>query len=177
MSRLLAEVSTRMVSIIGRGGMGKSALAAIVLSRLEQNRWSHTDQRIAVDGIVYLSTRTSEISLERLILDGATTLGGAKAAALNTVWANPELTPEQKVVHFLESLSSGLYIILLDNLEDLLDENGSLTDPELQIFVDKALQMMSGPRLLVTSRIALALRLEVSRFDQRVVIDILAEIA
>lgn len=55
--RLLAASSTRLVSVVGRGGMGKTALASKVLSDLEQNRWPHTDDEIPVDGIVYLSTR------------------------------------------------------------------------------------------------------------------------
>ena len=54
----LAEPSTRLVSILGRPGIGKTALATRVLGELEHNRWPHEGSAAKVDGIVYLSTRT-----------------------------------------------------------------------------------------------------------------------
>lgn len=64
---LLAVPGAWLVSVIGPGGMGKTALVSKVLRDLEKNRWPHTDD-IPLDGIVYLSTRTAGISLERLFL-------------------------------------------------------------------------------------------------------------
>ncbi len=164
MYSLLMEDSTRIVSIIGRGGMGKTALAARVLSGLEQN----TDGKTTVDGILYLSTRTFGVSLERLFLDCETMIGGAKAAALKRVWEDPSLEPEEKGLHLLKTLSGGFYIILLDNLEDILDDQGNPRDIGLRSLIDNFLQMKSSSRMLITSRIPLALRSELSGFDQRI---------
>jgi len=56
----------------------------------------------------------------------------------------------------------------LDNVEDLLDDHGQFLDEDLQLFFDRSLTTAHGARLLVTSRISLALRREVVRFDQQV---------
>lgn len=165
---LLAEPTTRLVSVIGHGGMGKTALACKVLQDLEHYRWPHTDNEIPLDGIIYLSTRTAGISLERLFLDCAKLLGGDQEKRLDAVWTNPKLGAENKVSHLLEALSNGQYVILLDNIEDLLDDEGRLVDEGLRLFFEGRLTTSHGSRLLVTSRVTLAFRREVIRFDQQV---------
>jgi tetratricopeptide (TPR) repeat protein len=165
---LLAKPATRLVSVIGHGGMGKTALACKVLRDLECHRWPYTEDQVPVDGIVYLSTRTMGISLERLFLDCSKLLDGEEEGQLNAIWTNPQLKTEDKISHLLEAFSGGRYVILLDNVEDLLDDGGRLLDADPQIFFDQSLAAAHGARLLVTSRLALALRREVMRFDQQV---------
>lgn len=162
---LLAKPTTRLVSIVGHGGMGKTALAIKVLHDLEQRQWPHTDDDIPLDGIIYLSTRTAGITLERLFLGCAKMLDSEQP---NSIWTNPKLKTEDKILYLLEELKDGYYIILLDNLEDLLDDNGRLTDGDLQLFFDQSLTNAHGVRLLVTSRVALSFRREVMRFDNQV---------
>jgi tetratricopeptide (TPR) repeat protein len=166
--QLLAEPTNRLVSVIGHGGMGKTALACKVLRDLERHRWPHTGQEVPVDGIVYLSTRTAGISLERLFLDCAKLVGGEEQERLNAVWTNPQLEIEDKIARLLEALSEGRYVILMDNLEDLLDDQGKLTDEDLRLFFEQSLMASQGAQLMVTSRVALAFRREVMRFDQQV---------
>lgn len=166
--RLLAEPTTRLVSVIGQGGMGKTALASKVLADLERHRWPHTDEDLPLDGIVYLSTRTTGISLERLFLDCARLLGDEAEKRLTTIWTNPKLGTEDKISHLLEALQDGSYVILLDNLEDLLDDQGQLVDQDLRLFFDRSLTTAHGVRLLVTSRVTLAFKGEVMRFDRQV---------
>lgn len=69
LSELLARPTTRIVSLVSRGGMGKTAIASKVLANLEVNRRSHIEQgdiHLPVDGIIYLGTRNGGISLERI---------------------------------------------------------------------------------------------------------------
>ena len=166
--QLLAEPTTRLASVIGHGGMGKTALACKVLRDLERHRWPHTDDDIPLDGIVYLSTRTAGIGLERLFLDCAKVLGGEQEKRLNAIWTNPHLGNEDKVTRLLEALSEGRYVILLDNMDDLLDDRGQLVDKDLRLFFEHSLITSHGARLLVTSRLALAFRHEVMHFDRQV---------
>ncbi len=166
--QLLLESTTRLISVVGHGGMGKTALACKVLQDLERHRWPHTDEDMPIDGIVYLSTRTAGISLERLFLDCAKLLGGKQQERLNAVWTNPQLETQEKIARLLETLSEGRYVILLDNLEDLLDDRSQLTDDDLRLFFDRALTTAWGAQLVVTSRVALAFRREVMRFDRQV---------
>ena len=166
--RLLAEPTTRLVSVIGHGGMGKTALACKVLRDLERHRWPHTGDDVPLDGIAYLSTRTAGISLERLFLDCAKMLGGEQETRLNTIWTNPQIGNEDKIARLIEALSAGCYVILLDNVEELLDDNGQFLDKDLRLFFEHSLTTSHGARLLVTSRVALAFRREVMRFDRQV---------
>jgi tetratricopeptide (TPR) repeat protein len=168
LSQLLAEPTTRLVSVIGHGGMGKTALTCKVLRDLERHRWPRTDREVPADGIVYLSTRTAGITLERLFLDCAKLVGGEEQERLNTVWTSPHLGQQEKIAYLLEALQDGRYVILLDNLEDLLDDQGKLTDDDLRLFFEHTLMASQGTQLIVTSRVALAFRREVMRFDNQV---------
>jgi tetratricopeptide (TPR) repeat protein len=166
--RLLADPATRVVTVIGRAGMGKTALASKILADLERNIWPHVEDERPVDGIVYLGVGTAGISLERLFLDCARMLGGEQARELEKVWASPRLRTAEKVEHLLDAMRGGLYVILLDHLEDLLDADGQITDPDLRTFFETSLRREHDARLLITSRVPLAFPREVMRFDQRV---------
>jgi len=178
--QLLAEPTTRLVSLIGHGGMGKTALACKVLRDMERHRWPHTQPPLRrfysqpsqgfppLDGILYLSTRTAGLSLERLFLDCAKVLGGEQEKRLNAIWTNPQIGTEDKIAHLLEAMSDGRYVLLLDNIEDLLDDQGQLVDADLRLFFEHSLTTSHGAQLLVTSRTALAFRREVMRFDRQV---------
>jgi tetratricopeptide (TPR) repeat protein len=165
--RLLAEGTPRLVSIFGRGGMGKTALACRVLRGLEQGRWPQPEGGPAVDGVAYLSTRTDGVTLERLYLDGADLLGEAGARFKN-VWSSRDLKPAEKVARLLEAFEGGFYIALLDNLEDLADADGALTDPELVTFFQEWPRAPGGLRVLITSRVPLRFGPEAERRHRHV---------
>ncbi len=167
-SHLLAKPTTRLVSIVGHGGMGKTALASKVLRDLEYHRGAYVDNAVFLDGIIYLSTRMTGITLERVFLDCAKILDDERKQYLNNIWTNPALDVTDKILRLFEALQDGYYVILLDNLEDLLNDNGHLVDDNLQTFLNLCLTNPHGIRLLITSRIALAFQRGVMRFDNQV---------
>ncbi|HLX40326.1 MAG TPA: tetratricopeptide repeat protein [Ktedonobacteraceae bacterium] len=173
LSELLARPTTRIVSLVSRGGMGKTAIASKVLANLEVNRWSHIEQgdiQLPVDGIIYLGTRNGGISLERIFTSFAELIDGRQGSAIQALWTNQKLDTSRKVMYLLEILKDGLYILLLDNMEDILDDDGAILDSDLQIFFDLILLTSQGVRLLVTSRIPIVFKKEMIHHNQAVAI-------
>jgi tetratricopeptide (TPR) repeat protein len=168
MGEHLTSTSARLVTLIGPSGIGKTALAVRMLNDLEANRWPPNVSGRQVDGIAYLSTRTEGITLERLFFAGARMLGGAARADLERAWKKDQLGVDDKIERLLEALRGGLYVILLDHIEDLLDGDGRITDPEVRHLVDRSLAGRQGPRLLVTSRVRLALSPDAAKLDRAV---------
>jgi tetratricopeptide (TPR) repeat protein len=144
----LADSSVRLVSVVGRGGMGKTALVSRVLADLEAGETS----AVSVDGILYLSARSTGLGLERIYADVGRLLGEPAAGRLAARWANPDTPLAAKVEFLLERLQDGLYVILIDNLEDALTEDGDIAEDGLRLFVERCLVQPGGARLVVTSR-------------------------
>ena len=168
---LIADPTTRLISLIGQGGMGKTALACKVLGDLEQHQRPTTEDGERVDGIAYMSTRTAGISLERVFHDCARMLGDEVERQLLAAWTNPELSIQAKVAQLLETLSGGRYVVLLDNLDDLLDAEGQLTDEGLQFFLEQSLRSGQGAALLATTRRELGLAFDVQALDEQLRLD------
>ncbi len=160
----LADASVRLVSVVGRGGMGKTALVSRVLADLElgletsedfgelSRAVSETSEVWQVDGILYLSARSTGLGLERIYADVGRMLGEPAASALVACWADGGKSLAAKVEYLVEAMQDGLYVILLDNLEDYLSEDGEITEEGLCLFVERCLTQPSGARLIVTTR-------------------------
>ena len=155
-NRLLDK--TPLVSIYGRGGIGKTALACKVLSDLQSAQDDSTP-----DGMIYLSASRRDstdkvVSLDRIVSDFGKLLTGDAKVALEIAWRDPQMPLPQKLGVLLDQLQVGRYVLLLDNLETLQDPDSyALTDPDLQLFFEMVLEQGSGLSILITSRAPLAL--------------------
>ncbi|MFB9392766.1 trypsin-like peptidase domain-containing protein [Streptomyces coeruleoprunus] len=165
--RHLADPAVRMVTVTGRRGMGKSALAAKVMDLLDRGEWPGHAQAPPPAGLVNLSTRTSGISLERLYFDCAQLLGPDRLGRLRDVWAAP-LPVRDKLDELFAAMGDRLYVILMDNFEDLLHDDGRVQDEELSVFLDCLFRARSTPRLLVTTQVPVRLAPELRRFVAQV---------
>ncbi|WP_175409796.1 trypsin-like peptidase domain-containing protein [Streptomyces sp. TRM64462] len=166
-ARHLSDPAIRMVTITGRRGIGKSALAAKVMDFLDRGEWPGPVQGPLPSGLVNLSTRTSGISLERLYFDCARLLGPEREAHLRGVWAAAGTT-QDRLAELLAAIGDRLIVILMDNLEDLLHDDGGIADEELAVFLDWLFRARSTPRLLVTSQVPVRLAPELRRFAAQV---------
>ena len=150
----LAEGSVRLVSVVGRGGMGKTALVSRVLADLEQGVLPvpSEERGLLIDGILYLSARSTGLGLERIYADVGRMLGEPAASKLAARWVDRDMSLSAKVEYLLETMWDGTYLILLDNLEDYLVEDGDIAEEGLRLFVERCLTQPDGARLIATSR-------------------------
>lgn len=154
--RQLLLDNTRLVSIYGRAGIGKTALACKVLHDLQQTN--------AFDGMVFLSATSTGITLGRILSDFNRLLGDTPPPD------NPNTL--YRITHLLDRLSTGRYILLLDNLEHLQDPiTHTLTDDDMQAFFQVALSQGSTLRVLVTSRYPLNLPRNIKIWERVVALE------
>ena len=171
LSRLLADDSTRLVSIVGRGGMGKTALAMNVLGAIERECWLHSSEKPNVDGILFLSTLTTGINLEIVFDVAASFLGSQEGDDMRQIWSNPHLPIEDKIGALFLSLSSFRIILLLDNMEELINQYGEINEVGLRMFIERAAFTSASILILITTRVPISLRRELARYDKHIMLD------
>lgn len=162
---LLENAGLRAVSIYGKGGVGKTALACKVLDDLERD-FDH------VFGVIYASARPGlDISLEQLFLGSTALFGGEVGERLLAAWTNPAADSAAKNRTLLDAYATAIpegqrVVILLDNLEEKLDDQGCIRDPDLRSFVDMFLESRHSARLLITSREPLCVANQARRYER-----------
>ncbi len=143
---------TRLISVYGRGGIGKTALVCKVLYDLQNG-----EHRTFFDGMVFLSATGTGLNLSHIFTDFKKLLPHVDITPLDTPHAGQKALV-QKVTAFLDMLSDGNYILLLDNLEDIQRPGThELADEEIETFLQVALTQGSTLRIIVTSRYPVAL--------------------
>lgn len=143
----LGQDDSRIISIIGRSGIGKTALACQVLYQLENMA---EDQEI--DAFIYLSTPLTDLSINTLFQILLELHDEATQAQLQDIWAS-NLTASEKIVQWVASLEPYTLYILLDNLEDILHDDGRFKEPLFAEFIAKAIGMTDTLYIVMTSQI------------------------
>jgi tetratricopeptide (TPR) repeat protein len=152
---LLEEGVAKFICIVGRGGVGKSALLSVVCADVEAGklRLTASPEGRGADGIVYHSFRGDDhLTAERLFHSFAHVLGPPHDEELRECCRNAALTPVARARLLLAKLRFGRYLLALDNLDTALTADDSLADPELREFVNLALSTPHGLTLLATTR-------------------------
>jgi tetratricopeptide (TPR) repeat protein len=147
-----------MVTVFGRRGIGKSALAGKVVETLAAG-----DYR----GISNLSTRSEgDITIERIFFTCAEVADPPAQKELGALWAS-QRGPRDKLVQLFEALGGNLNLIVLDNIEDQLTDSGRPVRQDLEIFLDVIFRLSRGPQLLVTSQVPVSLDPALRRMEAR----------
>lgn len=153
----LKNEALRLLTVVGRGGIGKTALVCRALKTLESGHLPNDGGPLAVDGIVYLSaTGSRRLNVPNLFADLCKLLPDETAKALDTLYKNPQATTETKMRALLEAFPNGRTVVLLDNFEDMLDPTTrNINDTEL----DEALHALlilpqHGVKVIITTRLA-----------------------
>ena len=151
----LHDAGLRLVKVVGRGGMGKSALVSCVLGEVEDRLGDAAPGPGdgLPDGILYLSARTTGLGLERLEADVRAVLDDEEAHRLAEAWTSRDATVEQKVDTLLAALRGHRLVVLLDALEVVLADDLTIAEAGLRAFVEACLRHSGAPLLVVTSRV------------------------
>jgi len=154
----LKDDALRVLTVVGRSGIGKTALVCRVLKSLETGHLPDDGGPLSVDGIVYLSaTGTRRLNVPNLFADLCKLLPDDTAKALDTLYKNPQATTEEKMRALLEAFPNGRTVVLLDNFEDVLDPSTrNLLDAELDEALHALLNLpQHGVKVIITTRLAL----------------------
>jgi tetratricopeptide (TPR) repeat protein len=149
----------RIMTVVGRGGVGKTAMVCRLLKALEGGHLPDDLGELAVDGIVYLSPAGAHpVNFPNLFADLCRLLPPETADRLLQRYRDPHETPTALMRALLDAFPSGRVVVLLDNAEDVIDaESGEfgITDAAL----DEALRtLLSAPahgvKVILTTRVA-----------------------
>lgn len=153
----LADQSKRLMTVVGRAGVGKTAMVCRLLKSLEGGQLPDDGGPFTVDGIVYLSAAgTRRITLANIYADLGRLLDQESARQLEALWKDARSTVDMKLTALLEKFPGGCHVLLLDNFDELVTpENHNLRDSEL----DEALRALltlphHGVKVIITTRIA-----------------------
>ncbi|HJQ30684.1 MAG TPA: TIR domain-containing protein [Pyrinomonadaceae bacterium] len=152
----LKDEAVRLVTVVGRGGTGKTALVCRLLKSLEGGQLPDEGGPLPLDGIVYLSaTGTRRVNFPNLYADLSKLLPEEAAAQLDTLFRNPQASTEFKLGSLLSHFTEGRTVALLDNFEDVMEpETLRVRDAEL----DEALRALLNlphhtAKVIITTRL------------------------
>ncbi len=132
--KFLQSDSIKFNTIIGRGGVGKTAMVCRLLKSLERGLLPDNSEGIDISGIIYMNEIGSRpISFPNLFTDLSLLVEENKRQRLMTLQENTQSTVISKLNTLLNFLPSKPIIVLLDNFEDKIDpELRSIKDTELR---------------------------------------------
>ncbi len=157
MVSFLKDEAQRLLTIVGRAGIGKTAMVCRLLKALENGELPDGLGALKVDGIVYLSeTGSHKINFANIFADLSKLLPPESREPLEAWYKDPQTASGDKMRALLDAFPGGRVMLLLDNFEPLVDpESLNLRDGEL----GEALKaLLCGPhhavKVLITTRIA-----------------------
>jgi tetratricopeptide (TPR) repeat protein len=152
----LNDEALRLLTVVGRGGTGKTALVCRLLKSLESGRLPDEGGAMRVEGIVYLSaTGTRRVNMHSLYSDLGKLLPADTANQLDALYKNPQVSTAYKIQTLLANFPQGRTVVLLDNFEDLvepatLDIHDGELDEALRALLDAP---QHGVKVIITTRI------------------------
>ena len=155
LTEFLRDDRHRIMHLIGRAGIGKTAVTVRLLKALEGGTLPDDNGHMSVDGIVYLSAiGRRDINVANLYSDLLKLLPDEVANDLQTLYRDPQTPTDDKLQALAKHFPPDTRVaLLLDNFESVLDDDGNLTDNELDTALKALLDAPPhGLRLIITTR-------------------------
>ena len=163
-----------MVSVVGRGGIGKTAMVCRLLKGLEVGRIPDVEgdsAAITVGGIVYLSRNgVHKVDYPTLVADLLRLLPADAARRLQRMCQDPQHAPAEMMLAVLEAFPAGEpVVVLLDNLDSVMDaERETLAEQALHEALSAVLTAPAhAVTVIATTRVAPAALMKVEPSRQR----------
>jgi tetratricopeptide (TPR) repeat protein len=155
----LKDEARRLMTVIGRAGIGKTATVCRVLKAMEGGLLPDDLGPIDVDGIIYLSAIGSRrVNAPNLYEDLLKLLPERTARPVEAVVRDSKTTTEVKMRALLEVFPAWrtLVLVLLDNFEDVIDSvTHDLIDAELEEALRALVELPHHRvKVILTTRIA-----------------------
>ena len=153
LAKYVTDPGIRMVSVAGRGGIGKTAMACRLLKGLEAGRIPDVEGDLATitaGGIVYLSRHgVHKVEYPTLVADLLRLLPAEEAQRLQSLYQDPQHSPAEMMLALLDAFPAGEpVVVLLDNLESVMDaEQETLTEQALN---EALIAVLTAPAHAVT---------------------------
>jgi len=151
----LRDDGLRLLTVVGRGGVGKTAMVCRLLKALEAGQLPDDGGELSADAIVYLSpVGIHPVSFQNLFADLTRLLPDAAAERLLQLYREP-LQPGRLMLTLLEAFPGGRSVVLLDNLEEVIDPATlALSDLELGAALGELLAApQHGIKVIATTRL------------------------
>ncbi|MBI4672697.1 MAG: TIR domain-containing protein [Chloroflexi bacterium] len=155
-AQFLCDESKRLLLVVGRAGIGKTAMVCRLLKALESGRLPDDLGEMRVAGIVYLSARgIRNINVPNIFADLCKLLDTDTTRELDALYKNPQVSTERKIHALLGKFTQAPVILLLDNFEDAVDDAQNISDAELN---DALRAVLTAPhhavKVILTTRVA-----------------------
>ena len=174
LARYLTDPGIAMVCVVGRGGIGKTAMVCRLLKGLEAGRIPDVEgdsATITVGGIVYLSRNgVHQVEYPTLVADLLRLLPADASQRLQRLYQDPHHSPAEMMLALLEAFPAGEpVVVLLDNLESVMDtERETLSEPALHEALSTVLTAPAhAVTVIATTRVTPAAVLTVEPSRQR----------
>jgi tetratricopeptide (TPR) repeat protein len=138
LARYVTDPGIRMVTVVGRGGIGKTAMVCRLLKLFEAGRIPDLNGDLGeftVGGIVYLSRNgLHRVEYSTLVGDLLPLVSADAVRRLQRLYEDPHKTAAQVMRAVLEAFPMGEpVVVLLDNVESVMDtEQETLTEEALE---------------------------------------------
>ena len=156
-AEFLKDDSKRLMTVVGRVGIGKTATVCRVLKSLERGSLPDDLGPLEIDGIVYLSSLGSrQVHALNFYEDLLRLLPEGSVGKVEAVVRNPETHSQAKMQALLEAFPEGRRVVLLDHFEDLVNSaTNAITDVEIGEALNALLTLPHhGIKVILTTRVA-----------------------
>jgi tetratricopeptide (TPR) repeat protein len=155
----LRAADERIMTVVGRGGVGKTVMVCRLLKALEGGRLPDDLGVLDVDGIVYLSPAGEHpVNFPNLFTDLCRLLPDRVAGRLMQRYRDPQQAPATLTRALLDAFPDNRVLVLLDQAEDFIDASDD-GFPITDAMLDEALRALlnapvHGVKVILTSRVA-----------------------